>query len=39
MSQKSNKAFNSIKTKWRNDDNRLKTMETKKIIKHKRKQR
>ena len=36
MSQKSNKAFNSIKNKWQNDDDRQVKMETRKIIKHKR---
>lgn len=36
MSQKSSKALNSIKNKWRNDDERQVKMETKKIIKHKR---
>lgn len=36
MSQKSSKALNSIKNKWRNDDERQVKMETKKIKKHKR---
>lgn len=39
MSQKSNKALNSIKNKWRNDDDRQVKMETRKILKHKRKQK
>ena len=39
MSQKSNKAFNSIKNKWHNDDERQVKMETKKLLKYKRKQR
>ena len=37
MSQKSNKAFNSIKNKWRNDDERQTKMETRRMIKYKRK--
>ncbi len=36
MSQKSNKAFNAIKLKWKNDDERQEKIETKKTVKEKR---
>ena len=36
MSKKSNRAFNAIKYKWHNDDDRQEKMLTRKIIKHKK---
>ena len=37
MSKKSQRAFGAIKIKWQNDDDRQKQMETKRMLKAKRK--